>query len=288
MEFNIDSFQKYNTASAPQDEVLHDVKMTYLPRSAYALEEVMQGWGMTHPEFAQKFQYLGNKAIPKYRKGENVMYWFSKRVAAALDFPLYVAANAGRQLVVTIDDPELSRQNTFNVDIEDATTIANYVNTQFKLQLPHICNFVVDGTELHIKYNKHVKLTLPYVLNNYTVDCTEDVEQWPITISYQSAEGVAKITKSALVVRAKGPVLQGQNIKAACLKETGEDLTFQLLGGDGEPIKVDIDKKLEVVIPIELARLYKIPTILKYGLDVKNLECHDPYTATHLDNMRFN
>ena len=41
MEFNIDSFQKYNTASTPQDEVLHDVKMTFFPMSTYTLDEVM-------------------------------------------------------------------------------------------------------------------------------------------------------------------------------------------------------------------------------------------------------
>ena len=59
----------------------------------------------------------------------------------------------------------------------------------------------MQDLNLRIDYSEHVKLTLPHVLNSYTVDCVENAEQWPITIYYQPPEGVVKIKKSAFAKR---------------------------------------------------------------------------------------
>ena len=139
--------------------------MTFFPRSTYTLDEMMKGWGTTDSHFKSIFQYLDGKAIPTYQQGKNVMYWMSKRICDALEFPEFVAANDGRQLLITVDDPELGRLDTFKTVINDPKGVSEYVNTKVNLQRPYVLKFEVTGKELHITSSKHVKLTLPYVFN---------------------------------------------------------------------------------------------------------------------------
>ena len=117
MEFNCDAFQKY-AESVSRDEVLADVKMAFFPRYSYSMAEVITGWGTTDAYFRNIFQYLAGEAIPRYQQGKNLMYWMSKRICQGLEFPEFVAAN-GRQLIITVDDPEMGRLDTFKTDIND-------------------------------------------------------------------------------------------------------------------------------------------------------------------------
>src|SRR3981189_3409755 len=263
MEFNCDAFQKYDK-SVSRDEVLADIKLAFFPIHLYCMLQMITGWGTVDPYFKNIFQSVGAKAIPKYQKGKNLMYWMSKRICQALEFPDFVAANDGRQLIITVDDRELGRLDTFKTDIDDPKGLSDYVNTKVNIQRPYILKFVVTDTKLHIVSSKHVKITLPYVFNYFTVSCDEGLEQWPIPISYQSSKSVDKIIKTAFVERSSDVELQGKNIKDACHEETGDmDLEFRIFrNGDGNAVTVD--QKLEVTIPHELAKRLKIPTILKY------------------------
>jgi len=264
MEFNCDAFQKYAAKSVSREEVLADVKIQFFPRHSYSMNEMIKGWGTINPHFKNIFQAVGVKAIPKYQKGKNLMYWMSKRICQALEFPEFVAANDGRQLIITVDDPELGRLDTFKTDIDDPKGLSDYVNTKVNIQRPYILKIVVTDTKLNITSSKHVKITLPYVFNYFTISCDEGLEQWPISISYQSSKSVDKIIKTASVERSSDVELQGKNIKDACHEETGDtDLEFRIFR-NGKENTVTVDQKLEVTIPHELAKRLKIPTILKY------------------------
>ena len=103
------------------------------------------------------------------------------------------------------------------------------------------------------------------MFNYFTVDCDEGLEQWPISISYQSSKGVDKIIKTALVERSSETEAQGRNINDACREETGDTgLEFRIIRNGRETITL-VDKRLEVTIPHELAQRLKLPTILKYA-----------------------
>src|SRR3981189_855313 len=125
MEFNCDAFQKYAT-SVSREEVLADVKIQFFPRHSYSMAQMITGWSTINPHFKNIFQAMGAKAIPKYQKGKNLMYWMSKRICQALEFPEFVAANDGRQLIITVDDPEMGRLDTFKTDIDAPKGLSDY------------------------------------------------------------------------------------------------------------------------------------------------------------------
>src|SRR3981189_3603400 len=127
------------------------------------MAEMLTGWGTADAYFKNIFQSLGGKAIPKYQQGKNLMYWMSKRICHALEFPEFVAANDGRQLIITVYDPEMGRLDTFKTDIDDPKGLSDYVNTKVNLQRPYVLKYAVADTKLHITSSKHVKITLAYV-----------------------------------------------------------------------------------------------------------------------------
>src|SRR3977135_2340051 len=263
MECNIDALDKYS-GNVPALEVLEDVKLMLIQRKdKYNVNDIIGGFGITDQYFRNVFEKFKLKPCPKYQAGKNVMLWLSKEVRDSFGLPEFVRTNDGRQLIIKIDDPELGKYVTYTTDIQHVSDVADYVNSQVNIQLPYILRFDVSNKQLIIRYSEHVKLTLPYVLTYYDTACTENLEQWPITIYYQSAKGMDKIKKYATVDRAKSLTLQGEAIKDTCQTETGDSsLVFKIRGDD--PSTLVVDKKLEVVIPQQLAEHFKLPLSLKH------------------------
>jgi len=268
MECEIDSLYKYDGFVGPEE---NDVRMTFFMKHSYSLKDLLTGYGMTDKYFMNSFEKFRLNPRPKYQKGKNVMLWLSKAVHENLTMPEFMRVNDGHTMEIRIDDPALHKKLRWKADFEiryktelqDLTQWVDYVNKQVNLQWPYILKFTLqDDLKLRIDYSEHVKLTLPYVLNNYDIACVENAEQWPITIYYQPSEGLEKIKKATFAKRSDDAEKQGVAIKKACDTETGQNLTFNMKNGDG--VVVSIDKNLEVVIPIELAQQFKIPTLLKY------------------------
>src|SRR3977135_1075063 len=274
MECNIDALDKYS-GIVPAVEVLEDVKLMLIQhKDIYQVKDIIGGFGITDHYFRNVFEKFKLKPCPKYQAGKNVMLWLSKEVRESFGLPEFIRTNDGRQLVIKIDDPELGKYATYTTDIRNVSDVADYVNSQVNIQLPYILRFDVSNKQLTIRYSEHVKLTLPYVLTYYDTACTENTEQWPITIYYQPAKGVDKIKKYATVDRASSLSLQGEAIKDTCQTVTGDStLVFKIRGDD--PSTLMVDKKLEVVIPQQLAQHFKLPLSLK----------HTP-TVVEVTNMR--
>src|SRR3981189_1285952 len=264
----INSLYKYDGFVGPEE---NDVRMTFFMKHSYSFKNILTGYGMTDKYFMDSFEKFLVHPHPKYQKGKNVMLWLSKAVHEHLKMPEFMRVNDGHTMEIRIDDPALHKKLRWKADfeirykteIQDLTQWVDYVNKQVNLQWPYILKFALqDDLKLRIDYSEHVKLTLPYVLNNYDIACVENAEQWPITIYYQPSEGLEKIKKATFAKRSDDAEKQGVAIKKACDTETGQNLTFNMKNGDG--VVVSIDKNLEVVIPIELAQQFKIPTLLKY------------------------
>ena len=171
---------------------------------------------MTDKYFMDSFEKFKLHHRPRYQQGKNVMLWLSKLVYENLHMPEFMRVKDGRTMEIRIDYPALHRKLRWKTEIEDVTKWVDYVNNQVNLQWPYVLKFTVQDLNLRIDYSEHVKLTLPHVLNYYTVDCVENAEQWPITIYYQPSKGMDKIKKSALLDRSKVPRTQRKSIEDAC------------------------------------------------------------------------
>src|SRR3977135_74546 len=263
MECNIDALDKYS-GNVPAVEVLEDVKLMLIQlKDKYNVKDIIGGFGITDQYFRNVFEKFKLKPCPKYQAGKNAMLWLSKEVRESFGLPEFIRTNDGRQLIIKIVDPALGKYATYTTDIQNVSDVVEYVNSQVNIQLPYILRFDVSNTQLTIRYSEHIKLTLPYVLTYYDTACTENLEQWPITIYYQPTKGMDKIKKYALVDRAKFLTLQGKAIKEACQTETDDSSLVFRLGDD--PSSLEVDKKLEVVIPQQLAQHFKLPMSLKHA-----------------------
>ena len=183
---------KYDGFVGPEE---NDVRMTFFMKHSYSLKDLLTGYGMTDKYFMDSFEKFKLHPRPRYQKGKNVMLWLSKAVHENLNVPEFMRVKDGRTMEIIINDVSLHKKLKWKTEIEDVTKWVDYVNNQVNLQWPYVLKFTVQDLNLRIDYSKHVKLTLPHVLNHYTVDCVENAEQWPITIYYQPSKGLVKLKK---------------------------------------------------------------------------------------------
>src|SRR5258708_17736564 len=130
------------------------------------------------------------------------------------------------------------------------------------MQLGHVFNFSISES---------LKLKLPHAFNRYTLKSVETDSQWPVRIYYFDEDGISKIKKEFTVPWKKASTTQAASIKIAinnAFKEIAEaieaktkvkpDLEFKFKLERGAIKNIEVPEGMEIVIPQELANIFKI------------------------------
>src|SRR5271156_5783298 len=264
---NLDNLHRYSTGDVNVNDLFDDFKVVYLERATYSFDRVKAD--LAKSEFKDIFtDFIPKKSLMPKIQPDNRVCLLSRRIATAIKLPMKFKFNDGRDLEIRIEDPELDCFKIFNHRITDWLTVDEYVNKSVNLRKLYTLKFTNSNSKpplpeslLRITYSPHVKLKLPYVLNYFSITCDENVEQWPITIYYQSAKGVDQVVKNILVERKKTGDAQGEAIEEAAQKEFNDShIKFSITYPAGV---VKMTRLLTVQLPLEAAKLYKVPPIMR-------------------------
>src|SRR5271156_6626411 len=264
---NLDNLHRYSTANGDVNDLFDDFKVVYLERATYSFDRIKAD--LAKSEFKDIFtDFIPTKSLMPKIQPDNRVCLISRRIATGMKLPMKFKFNDGRDLEIRIEDPELDCFKIFNHRITDWLTVDEYVNKSVNLRKLYTLKFTNSNSKpplpesvLRITYSPHVKLKLPYVLNYFSITCDENVEQWPITIYYQSAKGVDQVVKNILVERKKTGDAQGEVIEEAAQKEFNDThIKSSITYPAGE---VKMTRLLTVQLPLEAAKLYKVPPIMR-------------------------